>query len=741
MANLAKLVVRLEAESSQLRRELEKTNKKITSFGQKATKSLNSVARSFKGLIGAYAGYEVISFVVREISSLEKTLSGVEAVTQATSKQMEDLTKNARKLGATTVFSATEAAQGMEFLGRAGFKTNEIIAAMPGLLDLAAAGALDLGQAADIASNVLSGFNLEAERTVEVADVLAATAAGSNTSVEQLGLAMSYVAPVAAALGKSVQETSAAIGVLGNAGIQASTAGTALRGMLSRLASVTPQAATALAELGIGLEEVNPETKSFTQIVDRLAESGISAGEALTIFGDRAGPAVLALVSQNDLLAEFVAQMDNAGGTARRMAEVMNDNLTGDVKALGSAIAELAQKLGDAGLTAVLRTAVQGLTDFARWVGKIVEGDSLDKLQAKLDKINKTGSRGSRAGRRNRTGINKIQDEIQEKLEQLEGPAGLRAQLDRVGNEVDDAQRIVDDIGKKINAVPAAERIAGTVGGGRSKRDTRWTALNKELTAANNHLERITAERGKLFDQLFESEASSDTGGIDKVAAKAAASVDALTKKRIEGVKAVADAEAAVVKKLEAQRASFDDIVEKAREVISGSGKNPLTEGTLIEALRTLSDAKTAESGGDREGAFKKAKETVGLVTKLVEAGKLSKQYASTLVDQAQEIGEAASDQMIELKLNDEMLLSEAQRARALIQSNFSAEPFTATIQWMNGGPVGGQPIPDSATRADGSPLVFNLPNGESVEVTATGENVDQLRGALGTYVDKNGTK
>lgn len=163
---------------------------------------------------------------------------------------MVALKATARELSAVTQFSATQAAQGMEFLGRAGFKTTDIISAMPGLLDLAAAGALELGRAADIASNVLSGFQLQAKESNRVSDILALTAASANTNVEQLGDAMSYVAPVAAAFSKSVEETSAALGILGNAGIQASSAGTGLRGILANLATVTPAGRRCIARNG-----------------------------------------------------------------------------------------------------------------------------------------------------------------------------------------------------------------------------------------------------------------------------------------------------------------------------------------------------------------------------------------------------------------------------------------------------------------------------------------------------------
>src|SRR5690606_2922780 len=170
---------------------------------------------------------------------------------RATDEEMAILSRTARELGASTVFSASQAAEGMSYLAMAGFSVSEIVDAMPGLLDTAAAAQSGLGVTADIVSNILSGFQLEARETTRVADVLTATFTSSNTTLEMLGDTMSYVAPVAASLGISLEEVAAMTGRLGDVGIQGQRAGTALRAIFTRLAAPTGEAAKILQQLGV----------------------------------------------------------------------------------------------------------------------------------------------------------------------------------------------------------------------------------------------------------------------------------------------------------------------------------------------------------------------------------------------------------------------------------------------------------------------------------------------------------
>lgn len=321
------------------------------------------------GLAGSYVGVlaavRALQGTVDTFTEFSQSLSGVLAVTQATQEQFESLEEQARLLGATTIFSASEAASGMEFLGRAGFEANEIISAMPGLLDLAAAGQLDLGRAADITSNIMAGFNIAAEESNRVADILAATAASSNTNVEQLGEAMKFVAPVAAAAGQSIEFSAAAVGVLSDAGLQASLAGTGLRQVMAGLISPTREAQREFQAMGLTASQLDPSVRPLVDILDDLARAGLDAGGALSIAQARGGPALLALVSGREKLRDLTRDLHDAEGAAMAMADTMQDNLAGDSKAAQSALAELQLVIGEE-LEPTLRSATQELTNFLR---------------------------------------------------------------------------------------------------------------------------------------------------------------------------------------------------------------------------------------------------------------------------------------------------------------------------------------------------------------------------------------
>ena len=393
MNNDLTIGIRIKADSSGLVGEVSLSKKELDKLGAAtgqagkasdvATKASRRLAQEQKSLqsqfagtrnqarlllvgLGGFSAIRLFQGAVRDIGQFQLSMSSVQAVTQATDAQMAAMEQTARRLGATTVFSASEAAAGMEFLGRAGFNTTQIISAMPSVLNLAAAAKLQLGEAADIASNIMSAFNIEAERSGEISDVLAAAAASANTDVRQLGEAMKFVGPVAAAMNVEMFASAAAIGVLSNAGIQGSAAGTGLRRILSELASPSKAAMEALGELGITIDDVNPKTHDLTEIVQLLAERGITAAQAFEVFGDRGAPAILALTSQVSSLHQLTDSLADVEGTAQRMADVMQDNLQGDLKSLESVIEGVTLSVGDAGLAGGLRILIQDTTNVVR---------------------------------------------------------------------------------------------------------------------------------------------------------------------------------------------------------------------------------------------------------------------------------------------------------------------------------------------------------------------------------------
>ncbi len=311
----------------------------LESAGQKITSAATKIGTALGGVAAA---------AVKVGSDFEAQMSRVEAISGATGKELDDLREQALELGADTAFSASEAAEGMENLAAAGFETTEIMDAMPGLLDLAAASGEDLASSSDIAASTLRGFGLEASEAAHVADVLAENANRTNSSVTETGEAMKYIAPMARACGISMEETAAAIGLMANAGIQGSQAGTTLRGALSRLSKPTDAMITAMDELGVSFYDSDGKMKSLSEQVAMLegAMTGLTDEERnnylVTLYGQEALSGMLALIQtgSGDLDA-LTASFESCDGSAAATAATMRDNLQGSVEELGGSLETL----------------------------------------------------------------------------------------------------------------------------------------------------------------------------------------------------------------------------------------------------------------------------------------------------------------------------------------------------------------------------------------------------------------
>ena len=332
----------------------------------------NKVGTGMVAAGGAIAGG--LGFAVAASANFEQGMSKVKAISGATDEQMKTLEATAKDLGATTAFSATEAAEGMSFLSMAGFEVEEVVSAMPAVLNLAAAAQMDLGQASDITSNIISGFGMEASEAAELADVLAHASSNANVDVGMLGESMKYVAPVAAAAGYSVEEMAAAVGFLGDAGIQGSQAGTTLRSIISRLAAPTGRAASLIEELGINtVDTATGALLPMTDIIEQVTSATDGMGEAQkiaainTIVGQEAASGFLALMDMGaDDLAAFTEELENSGGAAQRMADEQLNNLLGQLTIMKSGLEAVAISLGNALLPAlkVVAQGIQGLLDW-----------------------------------------------------------------------------------------------------------------------------------------------------------------------------------------------------------------------------------------------------------------------------------------------------------------------------------------------------------------------------------------
>lgn len=314
----------------------------------------------------------------------EAAMSKVQAISGSTGDELETLKQQAKDLGATTMFSASQATSGMEFLARAGWKSAEIIEAMPGLLDLAASGAMDLGRAADITSNVMSAFGISANEAGHVADVFAKASSNANTDVEQLGLAMTYLAPVANTLGWSLEEATAAVMSMSDAGIQGEKAGAAFSTSLQRLANPTKEMTKVMKDLGISFFDSGGNIKPMPQLVSDLERATANltneqkAAALSTIFGAEAYKNWAVLVEAGSAtLGKNTEMLVAADGAAQAMAKVMQENGKGAVTEMNSALEGLGIQLSEH-IIPIFTSVVQNITEAIRWFGTL--DDSLQKV-------------------------------------------------------------------------------------------------------------------------------------------------------------------------------------------------------------------------------------------------------------------------------------------------------------------------------------------------------------------------
>ena len=331
-----KVVIETGLDSSGIEQGLKK-------LGGITKKGLKVAATAVAGTSVALAG--VATVAIKTGSDFEAQMSRVKAISGATEQEFAKLKEQAIELGADTAFSSGQAAEGMENLAAAGFTTNEILEAMPGLLDLAAASGEDLSNSSDIAASTLRGFGLAAEDVGHVADVLAENANRTNSSVAETGEAMKYIAPLARAAGISMEETAAAIGIMANAGIQGGQAGTTLRGALSRLSRPTEDMQEAMSELGVSFYDSEGKMLSLTDQVDVLGKAmeGMTDEQKnnylVTLYGQEALSGMLALINEGpESLESLTKAYTTCDGSAKKAAETMQDNLKGAVEQLsGSA--------------------------------------------------------------------------------------------------------------------------------------------------------------------------------------------------------------------------------------------------------------------------------------------------------------------------------------------------------------------------------------------------------------------
>lgn len=349
--------VKIEADARNATAATNKVKKNLTGVATKANQARVSIGRMFTVL----ATISIVRRSIRAIADFEQAISTIEAVTQGSAAQMRDMIAVSRELGATTVFTATQAADGLVLLSRAGFTANESLQAIGDTLNLARAGGLGIARATEIAADTLRGFGIEAENTARVVDVLALASSKANTTVEQLGQALKFTAPIARGLGVSLEETNAALAALADAGQKASIGGTGLRRVMAALESPTAKARNTLRSLGLEARDVQISSVGLTKAMANLARAGVSTAEIFQIFGRRSGTAAQVLVANIPKIEAMRKALDEAGGTAKTMAEIMGQNMNDALFKVTSAFNELRLSIAEAGLSSVLTGTLRAL--------------------------------------------------------------------------------------------------------------------------------------------------------------------------------------------------------------------------------------------------------------------------------------------------------------------------------------------------------------------------------------------
>ena len=364
---------------SQAMRDVEKSvGSASATVGDKVTAIGNSCSKVGSALMPVSSAVTAVGIgSVKTAADFESAMSQVSAVSGATGSDFVALKEKAQEMGRKTKFSASESAEALNYMAMAGWKTDDMLNGLEGVMNLAAASGADLATTSDIVTDAITAFGLSASDSAHFADVLAAASSNANTNVVMMGETFKYVAPVAGALGYNVEDMSVAIGLMANSGIKGSQAGTSLRSVLTRLAKPTKESANAMSALGLSITDQDGKMKSFNEIMLDMREgfAGLTEDEkafyAAQLGGQEAMSGLLAIVNSSDedfnKLSEAINGCD---GSAESMANTMNDNLNGRLTLLKSQLEGVAIEIGE-NLTPIIDKCIDAVSSFADWFSEL----------------------------------------------------------------------------------------------------------------------------------------------------------------------------------------------------------------------------------------------------------------------------------------------------------------------------------------------------------------------------------
>lgn len=370
-----------KGDATNLNKTISNVTNGITGSFKVATKAV-TIASSVLAAMGGYA--------IKVGSDFEAGMSEVSAISGATGADLQALKDKAKEMGRTTKFSATESAEALKYMAMAGWKTTEMTDGLAGIMNLAAASGEDLATTSDIVTDALTAFGMKASESAHFADILATASSNSNTNVAMMGETFKYAASIAGSLGYSAEDTALAIGLMANAGIKASQAGTSLRSIMSRIATNTNGARDAMEQLGITVVNSDGTMREFGSVMSDLREKfkGLSAEEqanyAKTIAGQEALSGFLAIANSGDAdFNKLSAAIANCDGTAEDMANTMNDNLPGQITLLKSNVESLGLAFSEK-LEGPAKNAVKGVNGAVTELSQAFEKKGVTGLATEL---------------------------------------------------------------------------------------------------------------------------------------------------------------------------------------------------------------------------------------------------------------------------------------------------------------------------------------------------------------------
>ncbi len=381
---LQREIIETESELRRLQEEAARTNTtlaKISEVGGKLENAGNTIAGAGKKMMGVTTVIGGLgTAAVKTAADFDTSMSRVAAVSGATGRDLETLRDKAREMGAKTKYSASEAAEAMNFMAMAGWKTGDMLSGIDGIMNLAAASGGDLAATSDIVTDALTAFGLTAKDSGHFADILAAASSNANTNVGMMGETFKYCAPVAGALGFSAEDTAEAIGLMANAGIKSSQAGTSLRSIMNNLTGDIKLSGAALGDVTVATTNADGSMRGLSDILadcrgafSKLSESE-KANAAESLVGKNAMSGFLALMNAAPAdIAKLAGAIDNCDGASAKMADTMQDNLAGQLTILKSQLQELAIAFGEI-LMPAIRNIVSHVQAFIDRLNGMDEG-------------------------------------------------------------------------------------------------------------------------------------------------------------------------------------------------------------------------------------------------------------------------------------------------------------------------------------------------------------------------------